>query len=80
MSVPYNVEIKLQISGIEIVGVEASGKDVEVSVLTPDERELYSKSSYGLKPVDTLYETQITQSATKCFMVIGGFKVRVPCP
>jgi hypothetical protein len=79
MGLPDEVEIKLVIRGKEIVGVEAAGSDVEVTVITPEERKLYEGSSYGLRAVDTLYETQITQSATKCFMVIGGFKVRVPC-
>lgn len=79
MGLPDEVEIKLVIRGKEIVGVEAAGSDVEVTVITPEERKLYEGSPYGLRAVDTLYETQITQSATKCFMVIGGFKVRVPC-
>jgi hypothetical protein len=73
------VEIKLVIQGKGIVGVEAVGSDVEVTPLTPLERKQYEDSSYGLRPVDTLFETEITQSAKKCFMVIGGFKVQVPC-
>jgi hypothetical protein len=79
MELPVDVEIKLMIRGKEIVGVEAAGTGVEVTPLTPLERKQYEESSYGLRPVDTLYETQITQSPTKCFMVIGGFKVQVPC-
>ena len=80
MAVPHDVEIKLLIRGIEIVGVEATGSGVECTTCTPDERKLYETSPYGLRSVDTLYETQITQSPTQCFMLMGGFKIRVPCP
>jgi hypothetical protein len=80
MALPGDVEIKLVIREKTIVGVEAVGSDVEVTPLTPEERKQYEDSSYGLRTVDTLFETEITQSAKKCFMVIGGFKVRVPCP
>jgi len=79
MSLPAEVEIKLLIREKRIVGVEGIGCDVEVTPITPEERKLYEDSSYGLRPVDTLFETEIAQSAKKCFMVIGGFKVRVPC-
>jgi hypothetical protein len=79
MALTGEVEIKLVIRGKEIVGVEASGC-IEVTPLTPEERKQYEGSSYGLRPVDTLFETEIEQSAKRCFMVIGGFKVRVPCP
>jgi hypothetical protein len=78
MGLPGDVEIKLVIRGKEIVGVEATGS-IAVTPLTPEERKLYEDSSYGLRPVDTLFETEITQSAKRCFMTIGGFKVQVPC-
>ncbi|MGH7767058.1 MAG: hypothetical protein ACREQP_06355 [Candidatus Binatia bacterium] len=80
MGLPGDVEIKLVIRDKTIVGVEAVGSDVEVTPLTDAERRQYEESPYGLKTVDTLFETEIEQSAKKCFMVIGGFKVRVPCP
>jgi len=80
MAVPHDVEIKLLIRGTEIVGVEATGSDTECTPCTLEERKLYESSPYGLRTVDTLYETQITQSPTQCFMVIGGFKIRVRCP
>jgi len=79
MGLPGEVEIKLTIRQKQIVGVEAIGSDIEVTPITPEERKLYEGSPYGMKPVDTLFETEIEQSAKKCFMVIGGFKVRVPC-
>ena len=73
------VEIKLVIRNKKIVAVKAAGSDVEVTRITPLQRKKFKSCKYGLRPVDTLFETQIAQSATKCFMVIGGFKVRVPC-
>jgi hypothetical protein len=80
VSLQGEVAIKLLIREKQIVGVEGLGSDVEVTPITPEERKQYEGSSYGLRPVDTLFETEITQSAKRCFMVIGGFKVRVPCP
>jgi len=79
VGLPGEVEIKLVIRGKQIVGVEGLGSDVEVTPITPEERKLYEGSPYGLRPVDTLFETEITQSPKRCFMVIGGFKVQVPC-
>ena len=79
MGLPGDVEIKLVIRGKAIVGVEAVSGAVEVTPLTPLERKEFEGCPYGLRPVDTLFETEITQSPKKCFMVIGGFKVQVPC-
>ena len=79
MELKGEVEIKLVIRGKEIVGVDAVGSGIEVTPLTPLERKQYEGSPYGLRTVDTLFETEITQSPRKCFMVIGGFKVQVPC-
>ena len=76
---PEDVEIKLVIRAKQIVGVEAVSDNVEVTPLTPSERKDFEGCPYGLRPVDTLFETEIAQSAKKCFMVIGGFKVQVPC-
>ena len=53
--------------------------------LTTDERKKTRKSTYGLRPVDTLYdhdskgEATIEAATRKCYMIIGGFKVEVPC-
>jgi hypothetical protein len=45
----------------------------------PDqEREQYEKSAYGLKTVETIFETD-TQSPNTCFLVIGRKKVPIPC-
>jgi hypothetical protein len=77
MTIP-EVEIKLVIREREIVGVE-SIKGALVESLTDDERKKFKKSPYGLRLVDSIYETQITESPTKCYMTIGGFKVIVPC-
>jgi hypothetical protein len=79
MELKGDVEIKLVIRDKKIVGVEAAGSDVQVTPLTPLERKQYQDGPYGLRTVDTLFETEITQSPRKCFMVIGGFKVQVPC-
>jgi len=76
---PGDLEIKLVIRAKAIVGVEAVSGEVVVTPLTPSERKEFEGCPYGLRPVDTLFETEIAQSATKCFMVIGGFKVQVPC-
>jgi hypothetical protein len=79
MELPGDAEIKLVIREKKIVGVEAISKDVVVTPLTPSERRDFETSPYGLKTVDTLFETEITQSPKKCFIVIGDFKVQVPC-
>jgi hypothetical protein len=79
MGVPGEVEIKLVISEREIVRVEPIGSGVEVSAVTDSEHKEFKHSPYGLRPVETVYEVQITQSPTKCYMVIGGYKVQVPC-
>ena len=76
---PGNVEIKLVIRAKAIVGVEGLSGDVVVTPLTSSERKEFEDCPYGLKPVDTLFETEIIQSPKKCFMIIGGFKVQVPC-
>ena len=79
MGLPGDVEIKLVIREKQIAGVEGVSGYVEVTPLTPLERKEFEGCPYGLRPVDTLFETQIAQSATKCYMIIGGFKVQVPC-
>ena len=79
MGLPGDVEIKLVIRAKQIVSVEGVSGYVEVTPLTPLQRKEFEGCPYGLKPVDTLFETEIAQSLKKCFMVIGGFKVQVPC-
>ena len=54
---------------------EAEGTVGQVSNVTAEEKQAYSQSAYGCRPVETIYETQ----QNPCFIVIGGFKVQVPC-
>jgi hypothetical protein len=49
-----------------------------------DDRKKIRKSTYGLRPVDTIYDHDTKGEATieaprRCYMIIGGFKVEVPC-
>ena len=57
--------------------------DVDVSELQPGDRKKFRRSSHGLRPLDTIYETPDPDAtlgtATKCYMIIGGYKVQVPC-
>lgn len=57
--------------------------EIEVSPMTSNDRKKFRRSAHGLRPLETIYETpdpsQTADTATKCFMVIGGFKVQVPC-
>lgn len=79
MALPGDVEIKLVIRDREIVSVEPiSNVEITPVAAPPDLKEL-KRSTYGLRPVETIYEAQWTQSAPKCFIIIGGFKVQVPC-
>jgi hypothetical protein len=79
MGQPGDVEVKLVIRDRQIVSVEPIG-DAEVTPVTdpPDLKDL-RRCPYGLRPVETIYEVQWVQSAPKCYMIIGGFKVQVPC-
>ena len=54
---------------------EAEGTAGNVSVLAAADKQAYSQSTYGCRPVETIYETQ----QNPCFILIGGFKVQVPC-
>jgi hypothetical protein len=55
------------------------------SQMDPVDRKKLKKSRYGLRPVDTLlehdekYEDSTMESTPKCYMIIGGYKVQVPC-
>jgi hypothetical protein len=73
------VRITLEIENREIVNVSSPNSDPEVTRLTPEDHRKFKHSAYGLRPAETVFETQITESEPKCYMIIGGFKVRVPC-
>jgi hypothetical protein len=57
--------------------------DVLVSELESSEKKKFRRSAHGLRPLDTIYETPdpdaTIEMATKCYMIIGGYKVQVPC-
>jgi len=54
---------------------EAPGTEGNVSSITAEQKQAYSQSTYGCRPVETIYETQ----QNPCFIIIGNFKVQVPC-
>ena len=57
--------------------------EVQVSDLESSEKKKFRRSAHGLRPLETIYETPDPDAtlgtATKCYMIIGGFKVQVPC-
>jgi len=57
--------------------------DVQVSDLESSDKKKFRRSLHGLRPLETIYETPDPDAtfgtATKCYMIIGGFKVQVPC-
>lgn len=57
--------------------------DVQVSELESSEKKKFRRSLHGLRPLETIYETPDPDAtlgtATKCYMIIGGFKVQIPC-
>jgi hypothetical protein len=57
--------------------------EVQVSKLESSEKKKFRRSSHGLRPLDTIYESPDPDAtlgtATKCYMIIGGYKVQVPC-
>jgi hypothetical protein len=79
MGLPGDVEIKLVIRNREVVEVAPLNGGDYVERLSPEDHIELKHGSYGLRPVETIYETQVTQSAPKCYMIIGGYKVQVPC-
>ena len=76
-------QIILEVEDGEIKTV--TGPDGPGTPFTLEDRKKFKKSHYGLRAVDTLYEhnsksfTLEAAATTECFMVIGGFKVKVPC-
>ena len=57
--------------------------EVQVSRLDSNEKKKFRRSAHGLRRLETVYETPDPDAtlgtATKCYMIIGGFKVQVPC-
>jgi hypothetical protein len=54
---------------------EAEGTIGKVTPLTAEQKQAYSKSSYGCRTVETIYETQ----QNPCFIMIGDQRIEVPC-
>ncbi len=69
------VEITLVIENREIVDVIRYDKG-EVSDLTSTEKRNFAQSPYGIRPIETIYETQMS---SPCYIIIGRKKVPVPC-
>jgi len=79
-----DVKVVLTIRDREIVNVEpAPGySDLEVVRLEPPDRKELKRSPYGLRFVETVYEVEFHEHPTRgtaCYMVIGGYRVKVPC-
>ena len=73
------VAVLIVIKNRSIVRVEeAGGTEGAVSEISAAEKQAYSRSQYGCRPVETIYEHD-TLGPNTCFMIIGGFKVKVPC-
>jgi hypothetical protein len=79
MGVAQQMEITLVIENREIVDAYSTSAGVECSDLTAGDHRNFKHSAYGLRRVDTLFETQQTQSDPVCYMVIAGKKFIVPC-
>jgi hypothetical protein len=54
---------------------EAEGTEGKVSELRAAEKQAWSQSDYGCRPIETIYETK----QNPCFICIGGFRIQVPC-
>ena len=54
---------------------EVEGTEGKVLALTDDQKDAYDKSTYGCRPLATMYETK----QNPCFVCLGGFKIEVPC-
>jgi hypothetical protein len=77
-----DVEIKIVFRDKEIYRVIGpDGRDA--TRLTDAEFKRFKKSAYGLKLVDTAaaFDTRDPDDPlmVRCYMVIGGYKVEVPC-
>lgn len=62
-----------------VEGAEGTNGAGDVTPMTDAEKQAYFKSSYGCKPIETIYETEQTQSPTECFMIIGNTRIKIPC-
>ena len=71
------VAITLVIEHKKIVNV-VDPVNTQILPCPEQEKEQYLQSAYGLKTVETIFETD-TQSPNTCFIVIGNKKVPVPC-
>ena len=68
--------------------------DIEVTTLTPKDKKKFRRSPNGLRPIETIYEATDANSSlatdadstfevrgpNDCYMIMGGFKIKVPCP
>lgn len=84
MAEPGDVQVVVTIRDREIVDVQpaAGYSELEVVRLDPPGRKELKRSPYGLRYVETVYEVQVQEHATlgtACYMVIGGYRVKVPC-
>jgi hypothetical protein len=84
MPEPVAVKIILTVKDREITYVEPhpDNPDIEVFRLAPPDQKELKRSPYGLRTVETVYEVELKDHATlgsACYMVIGGYRVKVPC-
>jgi hypothetical protein len=85
MAQPGDVQILVTIRDREIYDVvpaPGSSSDLEVTRLDDPGRKELKRSPYGLRYVETVYEVQVQEHATlgtACYIVIGGYRVKVPC-
>ena len=76
------LELKVVFKDREIFDVEVLSGDGMKTPFTAADRKKFKRSKYGLRPLETLSEYDPEPEslvARRCFMVIGGFKVEVPC-
>jgi hypothetical protein len=91
---PITHDIIVHFEDGEIIGVdcrESNGTIIRGETFSLDDRKKLKKSLYGLRKVNTLYEynkkyetlantADLGILAGSCYQIIGGFKVKVPCP
>lgn len=83
---PQVVRVIVEFHDGYIVKVEpapGNPSDVIVSDLDTKEKKKFRRSDHGLRALETIYEStekdEAAATGTKCYMIIGGFKVQVPC-
>ena len=83
MAGPTVVQVIVEFKDREISNVLPHAGDVTVSRLTDADRKKLKRSKDGLRRLETLSKRDPNReslaAARKCFIVIGGFKVQVPC-